>query len=330
MCEQCVQLLNNKNTFLGCVEHFHKNPPRNWVEALNEYAELMRELHSGNYPQLLEDDSFLARTYRVLKKFLELGGPKGARKALITQEEFIAWVKENENHKKLTSLSQIKLHQIPNESWCDVRRQLVDLFQKTGKRLSTGSKMLHFLLPDLVPPMDRAYIQKYFQRYYQIGKGGDAEKFANILDCFFQACKNLQLGDGDLQTWRWIWNTSIPKMIDNAIVGCLRSCKSAERSLRTEQGLKERIQQFVYENHIKPALERGDREITVTAGQIHKEMKLRDRIPSVCHALETLKEFGEFEFTVEVQRKEGVKKYSSTNKYIIRLSGQKTRETVAI
>lgn len=47
----------------------------------------------------------------------------------------------------------------------------------------------------------------------------------------------------------------------------------------------DKIRGFVLENYVKPARERGENEITIRAGDIHKVMGLRDSMPAVASAL---------------------------------------------
>ena len=82
-------------------------------------------------------------------------------------------------------------------------------------RLVPLTKALHHLLPDLVVPMDRAYTRPFF--------GWHGPEFQNQQDrCFVQAFATFArvarvanpaqyVGDG--------WNTSLSKVIDNAVVG---------------------------------------------------------------------------------------------------------------
>ena len=49
------------------------------------------------------------------------------------------------------------------------------------------------------------------------------------------------------------------------------------------------IREFAYENYIKPARARGEEQITIRAGDVHREMRLVSRIPAVCSALGTNK-----------------------------------------
>jgi len=53
--------------------------------------------------------------------------------------------------------------------------------------------------------------------------------------------------------------------------------------------LADEIREFVCENYIKPARERGEKQIAIRAGDVHKEMGLVSRIPAVCSALGTNK-----------------------------------------
>jgi hypothetical protein len=53
--------------------------------------------------------------------------------------------------------------------------------------------------------------------------------------------------------------------------------------------LAERIREFTLRTFIQPAVRANKREITIRAGDIHSAMRLRDRMPAVCSALESRK-----------------------------------------
>jgi hypothetical protein len=90
---------------------------------------------------------------------------------------------------------------------------------KEGPKLVAVSKTLHFLLPDLVMPVDRAKVLSF------LGKKGDVPSdqeqqfawFREVFGKYIELTAHLGLtssnGDG-----HW-WNTSVPKRIDNAIIG---------------------------------------------------------------------------------------------------------------
>lgn len=52
-------------------------------------------------------------------------------------------------------------------------------------------------------------------------------------------------------------------------------------------GLNEQIREYVCENYIKPARQRGETEIRIRAGDVHSKMGLISRIPAVCSALKS-------------------------------------------
>ena len=47
----------------------------------------------------------------------------------------------------------------------------------------------------------------------------------------------------------------------------------------------DKVRQYVVAQYVRPALARGERTVSVTAGDVHKELGLRNRIPLVCAAL---------------------------------------------
>jgi len=82
---------------------------------------------------------------------------------------------------------------------------------ESGGKLVSNSKMLHFLFPNLCMPMDGKNTLEYF-----FGNTGESEsKFLHIIDFSFDV---MRLPENWTQYLDNIWNKSIPKMIDNAIL----------------------------------------------------------------------------------------------------------------
>lgn len=54
-----------------------------------------------------------------------------------------------------------------------------------------------------------------------------------------------------------------------------------------EKTQADEIREFVYRNYIQPARQRGETQITIRAYDIHKQMKLEEKLPAVCSALGT-------------------------------------------
>ncbi len=51
--------------------------------------------------------------------------------------------------------------------------------------------------------------------------------------------------------------------------------------------LSDEIRKYVFIKYIQPAQEKGEKQVKVRAGDVHREMGLRSRIPAVCAALGT-------------------------------------------
>jgi hypothetical protein len=90
---------------------------------------------------------------------------------------------------------------------------------KSERRIVGVSKTMHFLLPDLVMPIDSTYTMPCFYGTNKYNEKAEKE-FQTFLDIFTKThriTKNLKLTNDDVDGEKW--NTSIPKLIDNAIIG---------------------------------------------------------------------------------------------------------------
>ncbi len=120
-------------------------------------------------------------------------------------------------------LQSIEIDNIPSDKIESITQSLWDVIDnlQIGKgetKIVAGSKALHHLLPNLVPPIDSEYTLKFF--YDNRGTAlnqGDSTAFREIYPHFHKiasTCSNAigkHIGHG--------MNTSKTKVIDNAIVG---------------------------------------------------------------------------------------------------------------
>jgi hypothetical protein len=86
---------------------------------------------------------------------------------------------------------------------------------RTQSRLVAGTKALHHLLPELVPPMDRAYTVVFLGWTPEGLQGREVQFFRKAFPLFAniaRAIRPQQYVDVE-------WNSSMTKVIDNAIVG---------------------------------------------------------------------------------------------------------------
>ena len=88
--------------------------------------------------------------------------------------------------------------------------------------LVAGSKALHHLLPDLVPPMDRAYTQRFFGwhnpqfQYHQAQRFSEAYSALVDVDRRVKASKYVRTHP---------WHSSVSKVLDNGLVGLVSAIR---------------------------------------------------------------------------------------------------------
>ncbi len=102
-------------------------------------------------------------------------------------------------------------------------------------------------------------------------------------------------------------------------------CTDAIGPDESDAPLAERIRRFVCERYAAPARREGKREFQVTSGQVHRDMKLRNRMPSVCGALRgrRLEERCRIELVEEI-RSVRVRENSATNRFLYRVLEEAT------
>ena len=94
--------------------------------------------------------------------------------------------------------------------------------------LVAGSKTLHHLLPDLVPPIDRAYTQRFF--------GWSNPQFQyDQAKCFRLIYAALVLVARRTKACQYVgthpWHSSVSKVIDNGLVGLMRAIEDGSESV---------------------------------------------------------------------------------------------------
>ncbi len=84
--------------------------------------------------------------------------------------------------------------------------------------LVAGSKTLHHLLPELVPPMDRAYTQQFFGWNTHHFQHHQRRCFESAFAAFVLIASQV---DAQHYVGTGVWNTSVTKVLDNGVVGYL-------------------------------------------------------------------------------------------------------------
>ncbi len=131
----------------------------------------------------------------------------------------------SENKHDLVKVYKYKLHLINKERTPQGMIELLknvfcNLKVMESKRRIVGvSKTLHFLIPDLVMPIDGKFTMLYFYGYNKYSDDAEIEfkAFKDIFVNTVEIASRLNLTEKDVDGKGW--NTSIPKLIDNVIIG---------------------------------------------------------------------------------------------------------------
>jgi hypothetical protein len=86
--------------------------------------------------------------------------------------------------------------------------------------LVAGTKTLHHLLPELVPPMDREYTQRFFGWHNPQFQYGQEKCFRSAFGAFAFIAREVNPRQF---VGTHAWNTSLTKVLDNALVGLMRA-----------------------------------------------------------------------------------------------------------
>lgn len=118
------------------------------------------------------------------------------------------------NRERFTRLASSKLEMLSSMKGDEVK-VLYEIFSnlqlmESKGRLVSNSKVMHFILPDLVMPMDRQNTLKFFFKNTNESTG----HFLRLFEASYEIAKKIPLR----QFLDDKWNLSVPKIIDNAIL----------------------------------------------------------------------------------------------------------------
>lgn len=91
---------------------------------------------------------------------------------------------------------------------------------KTSGKLVSNSKLLHFLFPDLLMPMDRTNTLMYFYRHTNESK----DKYIDLISWSYNMAQKSGIDWSKHMDKHW--NSGIPKILDNAVI--LKNDKSVK------------------------------------------------------------------------------------------------------
>jgi hypothetical protein len=204
------------------LSYYEAKPPFAKPEQLRTHRktiDLRRQL--GTASAALADDRFLDSLAETLKAW----GVGSHDAILVKPPEFRRQLRNQAG--EITALESILTDNADvstgDRLWRIIRSLDIVLGRRTLKptqsKIVGGSKALHHILPELVVPIDRKYVGVFLGRYDHF-QTGQAETFRIAFECFRAIAKS---ANPVQYVGRHEWNTSRTKVIDNAIVGFVRS-----------------------------------------------------------------------------------------------------------
>ncbi len=204
--------LSDPKVFKKSFEHM-QNYYRRYDAASYLYEEILKKIKNKPLSDLLKEDRFVELIYATLCAFNM--NQRAAK--LIEFHQFAKEIRSQKNN--IENLSNYKLISINKNDADDVLNKIKDLFFNLkimeGRSQIVGiSKTLHFLLPDLIMPIDRKYTLNFFYGNNQYNQERNRE-----FKTFCEVFKNFHKLVFDLKVTKKKFNQPIPKIIDNAIIG---------------------------------------------------------------------------------------------------------------
>lgn len=209
--QRIEELCRNTDMYLEVFENacpFNSLQLRLHVQTIN----LRREL--SNVGAAIRNDDFIRSLWRTLKAWRL--NARGAR--LLPLEEFRQAFLDHE--RKISRWDGIRiddenlqLEEVAKDLW-----ELIDEVRvsEVDNPIVSGSKALHHLLPELIPPIDREYTRPFFIFWMQYFQNKPNRVFPYIWEKFALIARRVNLRQYVAQTR---WCTSITKVLDNAIIG---------------------------------------------------------------------------------------------------------------
>ena len=123
-------------------------------------------------------------------------------------------------------IEELKESQLNNEVFPQLENIFKNLKIANNKtQIVSLSKTLHFMLPYLIMPIDRRYTMSYLYGYdnYSDDWKSEFKTFKEIFSFFHEVTKNANIANlNNKSLIRKRLNTSVTKILDNAIIGYVR------------------------------------------------------------------------------------------------------------
>lgn len=217
--ENVDKLVVSRQQFFEYVTVCNRNF-RSLTPSIYLYRKIFEKQEAINYQveKLIKDKEFLELAYVTLVSWNM--NMRGAR-----MTDFNGFADSIQGFSQnITKLSKMELSSLSESEIEQILELTRPIFlglkvMKSKSKIVGVSKTLHFLLPKLFPPMDRRYTMNFFYGHFNYHNDVNKEykSFSILFREFYRISQKLNLTPKDVD--KLLWNTTIPKLIDNAIIG---------------------------------------------------------------------------------------------------------------
>ncbi len=192
-------------TFSGPSLYFHQKA----IQSLRSCKSLSEAVLSDDFYDWIYATLASWGMHRMGKNNTKL---RNLNEIKLSVREQISIIKDLQ-HLSLTDLRHSNVEQIGKIIWTLISNIRVSVAEA---KIGANSKLLHHILPDLIPPIDRTYTFNFFYDRNMLSIP-EEDAFSEI----FQRLHKIAAANKDHITSLIdsSWNTSSTKVIDNAIVG---------------------------------------------------------------------------------------------------------------
>lgn len=231
--------------------HFHKifsekirnsnswKPVEKAFPLIQKYWKYKTQGRKRLYDVLFSDEEFMDNLYDTIYSWMGQGKQ---------------WLKDRTVFKEVVRDTKIRLEEIRNVTMEDllemekrargkIETRIMDIFEtldvtEAGCKIVSGSKTLHFLIPDLIPPIDRAFTGNFLSiSDYQFSSPKDDQTkiFLYIFHKYLEILEECYSSIVCIYKNKQEYDYSVPKIIDNTIWGY---CEEKKQDFLKAKGIE--------------------------------------------------------------------------------------------
>ena len=226
---------------------FRQNPKTNYAKKIEEILINATEYHRVYYQavvfsgpslyfhqraidtsKLVDSLAHLEYVYAVLTSWgMHRLGAKGSK--MVGFKEFRDSIQTLYN--EITDAQNFTVQEMDEQKW-DVLQKIFQGIRvmATSVSLVGNSKVMHHMLPNIIPPIDREYTLRYLRENRTIYNDLESEwlTMRDLVEHFFIPVVSDQTFKSMANSWLFLkleypWDTSMMKIVDNLIIGALKS-----------------------------------------------------------------------------------------------------------